>query len=85
MPWEPDAADEADPRFELRRLSVAVGTAAMQVAEVGSARSLDQAREILADARRRLYRLLADDDAPDDQWPDDARPTRATGRDRAAR
>jgi hypothetical protein len=36
----------------------------MQVAEVGSARSLDQAREILTDTRRRLYRLLADDDVP---------------------
>jgi DNA-binding PadR family transcriptional regulator len=64
-PWEPDAADEADRGFELRRLSFAVGAAAMQVAEVGSATSLDQARDILADTRRRLYRLLADDEAPE--------------------
>jgi DNA-binding PadR family transcriptional regulator len=64
VPWETDRAVEDDPAFELRRLSVAVDTAAMQVAEVGSARSLDQAREILTDARRRLYRLLADDDVP---------------------
>ena len=64
-PWESDPAAGADPAFELHGLSFAVGTAAMQVAEVGSARSLDQAREILTDARRRLYRLLADDDAPD--------------------
>lgn len=64
-PWVPDAADLADPAFELGRMSQAVGTAAMQVAEVGSARSLEQAREILSDARRSLYRLLADDDAPD--------------------
>lgn len=64
-PWEPGPAADADPAFELRRLTMAVGAAAMQVAEVGSARSLDQAREILTDARRRLYRLLADDDAPD--------------------
>jgi DNA-binding PadR family transcriptional regulator len=65
VPWEADPAADADPAFELRRLSFAVGAAAMQVAEVGSARSLDQAREILTDARRRLYRLLADDDAPE--------------------
>jgi len=64
-PWGPDPAADTDPAFELRGLTFAVGTAAMQVAEVGSARSLDQAREILTDARRRLYRLLADDDAPD--------------------
>ena len=63
-PWETDGATDDDPAFELRRLSVAVDTAAMQVAEVGSPRSLDQAREILIDARRRLYRLLADDEVP---------------------
>jgi DNA-binding PadR family transcriptional regulator len=64
-PWEIDPAAGDDPAFELRRLSLAVGAAAMQVAEVGSRSSHDQAREILADARRRLYRLLADDDAPE--------------------
>ena len=63
VPWEIDGASENEPAFELRRLSFAIGTAAMQVADVGSARSLEQAREILTDTRRRLYRLLADDDA----------------------
>lgn len=64
-PWETEGGVGDETTFELRRLSFQVGAAAMQVAEVGSSRSLDQAREILTDARRRLYRLLADDEAPD--------------------
>jgi DNA-binding PadR family transcriptional regulator len=64
-PWQTPQADD-DPAFELRRLSFGVGAAAMQVAEVGSPRSLEQAREILTDTRRRLYRLLADDDTQDE-------------------
>jgi DNA-binding PadR family transcriptional regulator len=64
-PWQTPEGAGDDIAFELHRLSFAVGAAAMQVAEVGSPRSLEQAREILTDARRRLYRLLAEDDAPD--------------------
>jgi DNA-binding PadR family transcriptional regulator len=64
-PWQTPQADD-DPAFELRRLSFGVGAAAMQVAEVGSPRSLEQAREILSDTRRRLYRLLADDETQDE-------------------
>jgi DNA-binding PadR family transcriptional regulator len=80
-PWPTEANAGDDPAFELHRLAFGVGSAAMQVAEVGSARSLEQAREILTDARRRLYRLLADDEAPeaaaaaegDDEGPGEAR------------
>jgi DNA-binding PadR family transcriptional regulator len=63
-PWQTDPTAGDDPAFELRRLSFAVGAAAMQVVEVGSPGSIEQAREILADARRRLYRLLAEDETP---------------------
>jgi len=63
-PWETTGPEDSGPAAELRRLSLALEVAAAQVAEVGSARSVDQAREILDDTRRRLYRLLADDDAP---------------------
>jgi DNA-binding PadR family transcriptional regulator len=63
-PWETDGAAEEEPAFELRRLSFQVGAAAMQVCEVGSPASVAQAKEILTDARRRLYRLLADGDEP---------------------
>ena len=34
----------------------------MQVRRIGTAEANDTAREILTDARRRLYRLLADDE-----------------------
>ncbi len=62
-PWDgPGGGDE--PGFDLGRLTFQVGAAAMQVGQVGSPRSVDAAREILTDARRRLYRLLADDETP---------------------
>jgi DNA-binding PadR family transcriptional regulator len=60
-PWESMGRSE-DSAFELRSLSFQLGAAAMQVAQVGSARSIDQARDVLVDARRRLYRLLAEDE-----------------------
>jgi DNA-binding PadR family transcriptional regulator len=57
-----------DPRNEkgtmdLRRLAVQVIGGAIQVSRVGSEDAKAQAREILVDARRRMYGLLAEDDA----------------------
>jgi DNA-binding PadR family transcriptional regulator len=60
-PWEAMGATADDAQTELRRLAFQVGAAAVQVAEVGSARSLAEAADILAEARQRLYRLLADE------------------------
>lgn len=37
--------------------------AVLQVRRIGTPEANDTAREILTDARRRLYRLLADDEA----------------------
>jgi DNA-binding PadR family transcriptional regulator len=65
VPWQTEGAAGDDPAFELRRMSFAVGAAAMQVVDVGSPGSIEQAREILADARRCLYRLLAEDETPE--------------------
>ena len=62
-PWEGDDG-VADPSVELRTLVAQVAAAAVQVSQVGSPASVDAAREVLADARRRLYRLLADDETP---------------------
>ena len=59
-PWEAEAGE--DEAFELRDLSFEVVAAAMQVGRVGGQAAVSQAREILVDARRRLYRLLAEDD-----------------------
>jgi len=55
---------------EMRNLSVTlkqVGTAAKQVVKVGTASQVAEARKVLADARRRLYLILAEDEADDDQ------------------
>jgi len=49
---------------EMRNLFVTVkqiGVAAKQVAKVGTANQLAEARKVLGDARRRLYLILAED------------------------
>ena len=48
---------------DLRGLGRELGMAALQVARVGSPKAVDEARRILTDARRSLYRLLAEDEA----------------------
>lgn len=48
--------------FDLRGLMFQVGAAAMQVAAAGHT---DEARKILADTRRALYRILAEDEPGD--------------------
>lgn len=49
--------------MDLRRLAVQVIGGAIQVSRLGSPEAQEQAREILVDARRRMYGLLAEDDA----------------------
>jgi hypothetical protein len=44
-----------------------IGTAAKQVAKVGTASQVAEARKVLADTRRRLYLILAEDDVGDEQ------------------
>jgi DNA-binding PadR family transcriptional regulator len=61
-PWDiPGASNAAD----LRDLIFQVGLAASQVSHAGTAQSVESARAILTDARRSLYRLLAEDDQPE--------------------
>ncbi len=48
---------------DLRGLARELGIAAMQVTRIGSPAANGAARKVLTDARRDLYRLLADDDA----------------------
>jgi DNA-binding PadR family transcriptional regulator len=64
-PWEQmtaSADDGARGLFgELRR----VGMAAAQIGQLGSPTHIDKARGILADARRALYALLAEDESDD--------------------
>ncbi|HET6380748.1 MAG TPA: PadR family transcriptional regulator [candidate division Zixibacteria bacterium] len=59
-PWfDADAGTEA---MDLRKLAMGIIGAAVQVKRHGSAEANARAREILVDARRRLYGLLAEDD-----------------------
>lgn len=46
---------------ELRQMADQVGTAVAQVDRAGTDHQMRLAREVLADTRRRLYRILADD------------------------
>jgi len=48
---------------DVRKLAASVMEAVMQVRRIGTPEANQAAREILTDARRRLYRLLADDEA----------------------
>jgi DNA-binding PadR family transcriptional regulator len=60
-PWEPAAEDADNPMAELAPLVIQIGKAAFQVASVGDQAQREQARTLLADTRRALYRILADD------------------------
>jgi DNA-binding PadR family transcriptional regulator len=61
-PWDVVARSVGSDAIELRRLFHEVLMAAAQVARVGSTDQVDQARRILTDTRRRLYRILAADE-----------------------
>ena len=47
--------------IEVRALLMQVGKAAWEVAQVGDERQVAQASEMLAEARRALYRILAEE------------------------
>jgi DNA-binding MarR family transcriptional regulator len=59
-PWEDLGVDAA--HVALRDLAFGVGAAVMQVAHAGTPDQVEKARQILADARKRLYGLLAEED-----------------------
>ncbi len=62
------ASTESDEAKELRRLAVQFDGAIGQVADVATPGQLERAAAIVAEARRRLYALLAEDpvDTPTD-------------------
>jgi DNA-binding PadR family transcriptional regulator len=60
-PWEPAAEDAENPLAELAPLVIQIGKATFQVASVGDQSQRERARTLLADTRRALYRILADD------------------------
>lgn len=64
-PWATMGSTESDEAKELRRVAVQFDGAIGQVAEVATAGQLERAAAIVADARRRLYALLAEDPSAD--------------------
>jgi DNA-binding PadR family transcriptional regulator len=61
-PWDDVAGSVGTDAIELRKLFGAVAMAGMQVVQVGTPAQVEQARQILTDARRKLYAILAADD-----------------------
>ena len=62
VPWESAAEDYGEDLLELRDLVGQVATATMQVAQAGDSGQISEARRLLTDVRRQLYRVLAGDD-----------------------
>jgi DNA-binding PadR family transcriptional regulator len=69
-PWETVGEGASDELHDLRHSAQALAIAAMQVAQTGTKAQLAEAKSILEDARRGLYRLLAGD-APAGTQDDD--------------
>jgi DNA-binding PadR family transcriptional regulator len=66
-PWDAVAGSVGDTALEMRKLISQVAMAAFQVVSAGTEAQAGQARQVLTDARKALYRLLAaDDDAADE-------------------
>ena len=68
-PWETVGEGASGELHELRHAAQALAIAAMQVAQTGTKDQLGEAKAILEDARRGLYRLLAGDAAGEDERP----------------
>jgi DNA-binding PadR family transcriptional regulator len=65
-PWEPQDEAGEDALSELGPVIMGLGKAAWQVASVGDAEQRSRAVELLAEARRALYRILAEEPEGDD-------------------
>lgn len=69
-PWEPASEDADNPLTELAPLVIAIGKATFQVASVGDQEQRDRAQALLAETRRGLYRILAEDPDGEDEDPE---------------
>ena len=65
-PWDMPGASDA---VNLMGLMHPLAAAASQVAHVGNPETIERARAVLVEARRSLYRLLAEDDRSDSPAP----------------
>ncbi|RAY11757.1 PadR family transcriptional regulator [Actinomadura craniellae] len=62
-PWNAMTPPDAGEYQDLFKVAAQTGAAIFQVAQAGTAEQRAEAAKVLADTRRRLYRILADDDA----------------------
>jgi DNA-binding PadR family transcriptional regulator len=60
-PWDQFTGEHGGNARQLREAIGGVAAAAIQVARTGSAEQIDTTLEILADTRKRLYRMLAEE------------------------
>jgi DNA-binding PadR family transcriptional regulator len=60
-PWQPAAEDSESPLTEFAPLVIQIGKATFQVASVGDRAQRTKAKALLAETRRALYRILAED------------------------
>ena len=67
-PWQPAAEEGDNPLTELAPLVIQIGKATLQVASVGDPTQRERARALLAETRRALYRILAEDPDQDDAY-----------------
>jgi DNA-binding PadR family transcriptional regulator len=61
-PWDEAGEGVPDELVDLRTLIAHVGMATLQVGQSGDERQIDEARKVLSEARKALYRILADED-----------------------
>ncbi len=64
-PWAGLGTEVGEGRLELRSLLGQLATALVQVSQAGTDEQIAQAREVIVDARKALYRLLAGDETED--------------------
>jgi DNA-binding PadR family transcriptional regulator len=68
-PWEPEEQEDdphANSLSEIASLIIQIGKAAWQVAQEGDERQTEKACQTLAETRRALYRILAQDETEQD-------------------
>ncbi len=71
-PWSPQPDADAHAMTELGPLVLGIGKAVWQVASVGDESQRSRAAELLAETRRRLYGILAEDSVEDGDEPEDS-------------
>lgn len=66
-PWEAMAFDPGAELTDLFKLAAQCSSALVQVAQAGDDQQMEQAKAVLNETRRKLYRILAEDDTPGEE------------------